>query len=399
MDNSAGVVRAKVRSAVGQGHDQDNNNDADDDEEALVVTPATPRPTRVLSAPKTPKRSTQKAAAKGSNDREVLQAILGIVEGLKERNSELQQELGSIKIELSATKKQLAEVKTQLETLTKLVQARDIRRPRNGTEQSWASIAALPQDNQVQTRANHVSGPVMTNREKVVSVTLGRTATRHKDSSLDELKSIAEKELAQQLPTAQIQILGINRAALERIDLTMETKEQANTVRENADWVKGFGEDAKVRQATWYPIKLDGVPKEVLCTREGNGWDFKADAAQILGGGNSQEGERFGVKKLHWLSKPTAKLEGSLVVYVDSWTAAQQILSKKEFTVGPSLAGARAFVQQQQPVRCYKCNRYGHTQSKCHNPARCANCAGPHQTRESGSFAPKHHSRGKARHD
>lgn len=122
------------------------------------------------------------------------------------------------------------------------------------------------------------------------------------------------------------------------------------------------------------------LTKEVLCTREGNGWDFKADAAQILGSGNSQGGERFGVKKLHWLSKPTAKLEGSLVVYVDSWTAAQQILSKKEFKVGPSLAGARTFVQQQQPVRCYNCNRYGHTQSRCHNPARCANCAGPHQT-------------------
>lgn len=66
----------------------------------------------------------------------------------------------------------------------------------------------------------------MTNREKVVSFMLGRNATQHKDSSLDELKSIAEKELAQQLPTAQIQILGINCAAPERT----ETKEQANTV-------------------------------------------------------------------------------------------------------------------------------------------------------------------------
>ena len=64
---------------------------------------------------------------------------------------------------------------------------------------------------------------------------------------MNNLKSIAEKELAQQLPTVQIQILGINRAAPERIDLTMETKEQANTVRENADWIKGFGEDANIR--------------------------------------------------------------------------------------------------------------------------------------------------------
>ena len=201
---------------------------------------------------------------------------------MKEGNSELQQELGSIKTELSATKKELAEVKTQLETLTKLVQARDIRRPRNGAEQSWASIAALPQQNQVQTWANQGSGPAMTNREKVVSVILGRTATQHKNSSLDDLKYIAEKELAQQLPTAQVQILEINRAAPERIDLTMETNGQANTARENAEWVKGFGEEAKIRQATWYPIKLDGVPKEVLCTREGNGWDFKADRKSVV---------------------------------------------------------------------------------------------------------------------
>jgi hypothetical protein len=92
---------------VGQDYDQDNNNDADDDEEALVVTLAAPRPIRVLSAPKAPMRSTQKAAAGGSNDREILQAILGIVEGLKKGNSELQQELASIKTELSVTQKQL----------------------------------------------------------------------------------------------------------------------------------------------------------------------------------------------------------------------------------------------------------------------------------------------------
>lgn len=67
----------------------------------------------------------------------------------------------------------------------------------------------------------------------------------------------------------------------------METKEQANTVQENADQIKGFREDAKIRQVTWYLIKLNRVLKEMLCTREGNGQNFKANAAQILADGNS----------------------------------------------------------------------------------------------------------------
>jgi hypothetical protein len=59
----------------------------------------------------------------------------------------------------------------------------------------------------------------MMNRERVVSVTLGRAAAQHKE----DLKRLAEKEVGGQLLAAKFKISRINRAAPERIDLTMET--------------------------------------------------------------------------------------------------------------------------------------------------------------------------------
>src|SRR4030081_2485784 len=70
------------------------------------------------------------------------------------------------------------------------------------------------------------------------------------------------------------------------------------------------------------------------------------------------------VKKLYWMSKATEKPEGSMAVYFDSWAVAQQVVAEKDFKVGPSLATAREYVPQEQPVRCYNCNRYRHTQAK-----------------------------------
>jgi hypothetical protein len=87
------------------------------------------------------------------------------------------------------------------------------------------------------------------NHERVVSVTLGRAVGQHKDRSLEDLKKLTEIELGERLPAGKIKISGINRAALERNDLTMETKEQAEAARENPEWVSWVGKGVKVRSA------------------------------------------------------------------------------------------------------------------------------------------------------
>jgi hypothetical protein len=58
----------------------------------------------------------------------------------------------------------------------------------------------------------------------------------------------------------------------------------------NTKWVSGFGEGAKVRSATWYPVKLDGVSREVLCTKDKKRWQLRDDAAKILEYGNPRDG-------------------------------------------------------------------------------------------------------------
>lgn len=66
-------------------------------------------------------------------------------------------------------------------------------------------------------------------------------------------------------------------------------REVENRLR-NTKWVSGFGEGAKVRSATWYPVKLDGVSREVLCTKDKKRWQLRDDAAKILEYGNPRDG-------------------------------------------------------------------------------------------------------------
>ena len=56
-----------------------------------------------------------------------------------------------------------------------------------------------------------------------------------------------------------------------------------------------------------------------------------------------------------------------------------KLMALKRICLGYSMCSVRGHIGA---LRCYKCNRFGHTQSVCRNEAACAKCAGHHDTRD-----------------
>jgi hypothetical protein len=85
-------------------------------------------------------------------------------------------------------------------------------------------------------------------------------------------------------------VIGVSAVTKGHLEIRVASKEQAQQARFNARCVRGFGEAARAKAATWYPIKVDGVAREAICKTEGNGWQFREDALQIINESNSREG-------------------------------------------------------------------------------------------------------------
>jgi hypothetical protein len=75
--------------------------------------------------------------------------------------------------------------------------------------------------------------------------------------------------------TKGVKVVGISAIVGERLEIQTESKEQAEVARGNTQWAKALGEETKVRQAAWHPIKVDGIAREGIYKKSGNGWQFK----------------------------------------------------------------------------------------------------------------------------
>jgi hypothetical protein len=344
----------------------------------------TARQTRLAS--KTPSRQIFMV----ENPKKKITKELDLVSIIKELQTQIK-DLTTVVIE------QRTQFKTQLETqateIKKLSEAISARHESNlpgstrahqhvGPSTGWPSLPTSQQQNQDPTsRGRHAQG--LGDRERVVVVTTGKSAAEVQGKSVKILKETAEKELRQEEATKDIQVIGVSAASKGRFEITVASKEQAEKARSNARWVRGFGAEAKVKEATWYPIKVDGVAREVICTAKGEGysWEFRDDVLDIINKSNSREGFKVKALKIHWLSKQSENASGSIAVYLDSWATAQQLLAERTFLLGDNAASTTPFIRQEQPYRCYNCNQYGHYQAKCLANPKCGSCAAQHQTR------------------
>jgi hypothetical protein len=191
------------------------------------------------------------------------------------------------------------------------------------------------------------------------------------------------------METKGVKVVGISAIVGECLEIQTEPKEQADNARRDYGWTVVLGKDARVKQPAWHPIKVDGVARANICKKTGNGWQFKQGLESLINKSNMRPDLPVKVMKVHWLSRPSEKAAGSMAIYLDSREVAQQVIREGIFLIGANATYPAPFVSQERPVRCYRCNQYGHKQSKCsaEHPG-CGKCAGIHETMNCPGTAP-----------
>ena len=95
------------------------------------------------------------------------------------------------------------------------------------------------------------------------------------------------------------------------------------------------------------------------------------------------------INRISWLHddksqearRRSGKTTGTIVVSLPN-QAVQHEVVRHGLVINAQLYKARLHSKNVDIKQCFNCNQWGHTQSACGKPARCAECAGPHQTKE-----------------
>jgi hypothetical protein len=389
-----------------------NNKDATE----AIEAPGAPKAKRVQQRPETPRPETP---IKEQEEEEIEYEVQGtfrylldladgydrVITELDKRNKDCQEAnkslLGANKLlweELQKVKAELAGVvgvRAELVEAVAMVKASRIPEP----ALPKARQQALPRTQQEKPPAVPLQRPVSrgrteitqgpTGRERVVVVGLGEAAAKLKEKPLTAIKELAQKELSSKEETKGVKVVGVSAIIGDRLEIQTESKEQADNARRDHGWTIVLGKDAKVKQPAWHPIKVDGVARANICKKTGNGWQFKQGLESLINKSNVRPDLPVKVMKVHWLSRPSEKAAGSMAIYLDSREVAQQVIREGIFLIGANATYPAPFVFQERPVRCYRCNQYGHKQSKCSAEyPGCGKCAGAHETISCPGTAP-----------
>ena len=119
-------------------------------------------------------------------------------------------------------------------------------------------------------------------RERVVVVELGKAAEGIKGKPLDAWKKQIQDELQKEETTKAVQAMAVSLPFPGKLELITGSKEQAQAARNNKRWINALGQGAKAKEASWYPLKVDGVLREAVCKEGGTGWEFKDDILELI---------------------------------------------------------------------------------------------------------------------
>ena len=159
--------------------------------------------------------------------------------------------------------------------------------------------------------------------------------------NLNTQQQLHSKFLREEFP---VEVLAVNT------DLPVTLGKAAN----NEEIIKEITEDNK----TWNP-------------------DIEITRIAWIKGHKSIE-ERGGMKPKH----------ASLIIYMAK-ESAQRSAVLQGITIQKVIHTAQLYDPMLQNPLCYKCNRWGHTQSTCHGAVTCGYCAENHQTNECPKQAEK----------
>jgi hypothetical protein len=141
------------------------------------------------------------------------------------------------------------------------------------------------------------------------------------------------------------------------------------------DWAKRIAPGAVVKKRTW-PVLIHGVRVA----------DYPQGAEEEHARRIEKENEKFhpGLKVLgmRWLGRVEGiKDYAPLVVEVPCAEQANRMI-REGVVMQYDLKLAETYDPKCRVTQCYKCQKYGHISTACHNQRKCGHCGGDHSTEE-----------------
>ena len=82
------------------------------------------------------------------------------------------------------------------------------------------------------------------------------------------------------------------------------------------------------------------------------------------------------IRRIRWLSKPSQKTYGSVVVFLAEHKDADNLLRGGVMDCGGEMVYVKAYERRNLPMRCFKCQQYGHQEARCRATLpTCGKCA------------------------
>ena len=159
--------------------------------------------------------------------------------------------------------------------------------------------------------------------------------------------------------------------------LEFESKDYAdrfNIYCRDNNLLKRICNTAKIQQRT-YRVIMKFVPCDGSFSPE--------DETQLRTIEAEHKLDKGAIVAASWIKKPERRSPGqktaNVKVLCATPSAANRLLMERVF-----IANSRVVITKdiQEPIRCNKCQEYGHIREQCENPERCSNCARAHPATE-----------------
>lgn len=361
-----------------------------DDEGTRGGAPDAPRPARVrkLTARAMEARqmdendeAPQNAEIK-KHDKTLLNLLQQVLSQQQQLHADYQREIKEIRDELKATRDQLKATQDEVKVLHNWIKenapawtspstASTASSP-NLSNSTWPSLPTSNPSNPTQRTISPNSSASQQDKKPLPSVGIDLLKLPYKDEDASTLKHRFNTAFKACPATKEAKCTGILKTPGDstKVKLLFKSQEEVDCVRTNEDWFKVHFRGARLQGEQWYPIKVDRVNR--MAISEGNGWTIRDTAAKEVG-----EENNVSVAKMRWLSAPSEKAYGSLVVYLVKYSDAQDLLERQLMDFKGEAGFTGVFERRMVPSRCFKCQKYGHQEFRCQGEEICGKCASP----------------------
>lgn len=192
--------------------------------------------------------------------------------------------------------------------------------------------------------------------------------------NLTQVREKLQSAMKQGDHTKEVGITGITRERdPHRCRVLFGSEKEAETARKFDDWVNRAVPDAFLVRLRLVSVKVDHVFKSSVLS------DTATTKLRDSLASETSKDNGIKVSEVKWLSGVDFnKRYGSMVIRLADREEAEAIKAARSIEVCGETGYTAEFVAQQGPIRCYKCQSYGHRAATCDGPVKCSICAEDH---------------------